>query len=112
MHAIRTQSLGQADAVVDDEGYLTIGTDALERLCQLGGRMLIHVLHAELKGRDGPGIERARQPVGKVSAYFERRDQVKLAGRTSHIADKGIGELRIEGAQGIVIKRHAAFPSA
>lgn len=100
MHAIRAQTLGQADAVIDDESDLAVGADTLERLGQLGRGVLIHVLDAELEGRNRPGIERARQPVGKAAGHVERRDQVKLAGRPPHVAHKGVGELRIEGPRG------------
>ena len=45
-----------------------------KRLGKTGSRMLIDILHAELKGRDRPGIERTRQPIGKITADIERMD--------------------------------------
>lgn len=79
MNAIGAQPLGQADRIVDDEGHFARCTDCLERRSQPRGFVFVDALHAELEGRDRTGIKCAGQPLGKVAADVQRRDQVKLA---------------------------------
>ena len=54
---------------------------ALQRLGEPRRLVLVDALHPELEGGDRPGVERRREPLGKIAADVERRDQIELAGR-------------------------------
>ena len=99
MHPIRPQPLRQRDGVIDDERHVALGADRLQRLSQPRRRMLIDVLHPELKSRHRPRVERRREPVGKAAGDVERRDKVELARWSAHVAPKGGGEVGIERSE-------------
>ena len=46
--------------------------------------MLVDALHPELEGRDRPRAERLLQPLRKIAAHVERRDQIELAAGRAH----------------------------
>lgn len=73
------QSLGQANAVVDDEGAVVRTADLLQRRGECCGGVLIDALHAELESRDVAGGQRLLKLSWERAANFERRDQVQLA---------------------------------
>src|SRR6187455_1525649 len=79
MDSVRAQPLGERDAVVDDEGNVRIGTDALQRLCKPSQLMLLDVLGAKLESRGKAGFKRCFQPVSEASADILRADQIELA---------------------------------
>ena len=98
MDAVRTDALGERDAVVDDERDLAIRAHTLERIGERRGLVLVDALDAKLERRDRRGIERPRQPLGEPAADVERRDEIELAGRTPHVAAKPRGEIGVERA--------------
>ena len=51
VHPVGTDALGEAHAVVDDEGDTRVGADALQRIGETRKLMLVHVLHPKLEGR-------------------------------------------------------------
>ena len=65
MDAVGAEPLGQADAVVDDEGDVGVGADPLQRLGQPRQLMLVDVLDPQLERRDRPARQRRLQPVGE-----------------------------------------------
>ena len=78
MHAVRAEPLGQRHAVVDDEGDVGVGADALQRLGEPRQLMLVDVLHAQLEGRGDARLQRRLQAIGKAAADVLRADQVEL----------------------------------
>lgn len=84
MHAIRAQSPGQRDAVVDDERAVGIAANPLERLGELGRLVLVDPLDPKLKRRNRPRPQRTRKALGEWAANIERGDQVQLAGGVWH----------------------------
>jgi hypothetical protein len=63
MHAIRTQTLGERNAVIDDEGNVALGTNHLQRLCRARNGVIVQPLQPQLKGRNRPRIQRGFQPI-------------------------------------------------
>ena len=51
VHPVRAEPLGQAHVVIDDEGDVGIGADALERFGQARQLMLADILDPQLEGR-------------------------------------------------------------
>lgn len=84
MHAIRFQSLGERDAVVDDECDIMRSADGLQRLGKRGSLMLVDIFHAKLKRGNRASGQRVLQLLGKITTHFERRNQVKLAISVGH----------------------------
>ena len=80
MHAIRAEPLGEAHAVVDDEGDARVRADALQRLRQPRELMLRNVLHAELERRDDVILRDGSQPIREGAAHVLGRDEVQPAG--------------------------------
>src|SRR6185369_11048638 len=78
MNAVRAETLRQLHAVVDDEGDLGIGADALKRLSKACQLMLVEVLYAQLEGRRDPWFQRRLEPVRKTAANLLRADQVEF----------------------------------
>jgi hypothetical protein len=52
---VRAKALGKRDAVIDDEGGVGIGADALKRFGEPRQLMFFHAFDAQLERRDGPG---------------------------------------------------------
>ena len=67
MNAVGVDPLGQADAVVDDEGDVGVGADALQRLGEPRQLMLVDIFHPQLERRDRPAGQRCLQPVGEIA---------------------------------------------
>src|SRR5690606_14786393 len=86
--AVRSETLGQRDRIVDDEGAVARRADFLQRGGELGFVVLVEALHPELERSDLPRIERARQTVREAAADVERRDEVEVRGvrRIGHCA--------------------------
>jgi hypothetical protein len=57
MNAIRAQSPRKSHAVVDDEGDIRVGADALERLGEPSERVLLHLLHPKLECRSDTRLQ-------------------------------------------------------
>ena len=66
VHAVGAEALGQRHAVVDDEGDVGIGADALKRLGESRQLMLVDVLHAQLEAAAMPGSSAAFNRSGKA----------------------------------------------
>ena len=66
VHAVGAEPLGQRHAVVDDEGDVRVGADALQRLGEPRQLMLVHVLDPKLECRGEARLERGLQAVGKA----------------------------------------------
>lgn len=79
MDSVGSEPPRKGDAVVDDEGGLRIGADALKRLGEERKLMLVFVLDAELERRRQPRLERRLQPVREAPADLLRADQVQPA---------------------------------
>ena len=112
VYAVGAEPLGEARAVVDDEGDVVLGADRLERFGELRGGVLVDALYAELERRNRPGAERAAQTIGKAAADLERRDEVQLTRRTAHVAREGSGELRVERAERVFDVHRPALAAA
>ena len=63
MDAVGAEPFGQRHAVVDDEGDVGIGADALQRLGKPGERVLVDVLDPELEGAATARLQRSLQAV-------------------------------------------------
>ena len=63
VNAVGAEPLGQRHAVVDDEGDVRVGADALQRLGEPRELMLGDVLHPQLERRGDARLERGLQPV-------------------------------------------------
>ena len=71
VNPVGAEPLGQRDAVVDDEGDVRVGADALQRLGEARQLMVFDVLDAKLEGgrnararaRPSSGLETRRQPL-------------------------------------------------
>ncbi len=81
MHSVRAEPLGQRHAVVDDEGDVGVGAQALQRLGQPRQLMLGDVLDPQLEGARDPRLERGLEPVREPAADLLRADQVQLRRR-------------------------------
>jgi hypothetical protein len=83
MDPVRSEPLGQADRIIDDESHITRLAYPLERLCKDRRCMIVHAFDAKLERRNGRifamGIQRAGEHFGKGTAHFERRDEIELA---------------------------------
>ncbi len=78
MHSVSVEPLGERHAVVDDEGNIGVGADALQRLGQAGKLVLGDILHAELESRRDARLKRGLEAIGKGPANILRADQIQL----------------------------------
>ena len=103
MDSVGADPLRQRRRIVDDEGDLARGAKPLQRPGEARRLVLVDSLHPKLEGGHGTGVERGGEPVRKVAADLERRDQIELAGGTARVAHELRREIRIER-----VHRHAA----
>jgi hypothetical protein len=81
MHTVGAEPFGQRHAVVDDEGDVRVGADALQRLGEPRQFVLRNVLDPQLERGCDPWSERRPQPIGKRPADLLRADQIELRRR-------------------------------
>lgn len=77
--SIGADAFCKCHAVIDDEGYARVRTDALQRLrysCEL---LVIDAFHAELEGACKSRLERSLQALRKGAADLLRADEIELA---------------------------------
>ena len=79
MRPVGADPPGKRDRVVDDEGDLGIGADALQRLGEARERVFVHVFDAKLEGGGGPRLQRRLQSIGKDPSDLLRADQIEAA---------------------------------
>jgi hypothetical protein len=92
MDSVGAKPLCKRDAVVDDEGDVCVGANALQRFGETGELVLLDILDAKLERCGESGLERRLQPVGKAVADLLRADQIELA-RAALARSEGVSEL-------------------
>jgi len=77
MHAVRAEAPGERHAVVDDEGDVRVGANALQGLRQPRELMLVDVLDPQLERRRDARLQRRCEPAGKRAADLLWADQIE-----------------------------------
>jgi hypothetical protein len=72
MDAVGAEAPRQIHVVIDEEGDVALGAQALKRLGEPGRFVLVDALDAELECGDRPGVERLGEPARKIASDVER----------------------------------------
>ena len=95
MDPIGVQPLGKADAVIDDEGDLALGTERLDRPGERGDGMIVDPFEAQLEGGDLAAVERLGELIDEILVNRRRRNQIELAGRAKALFEL-LGKMGVE----------------